>query len=384
MTERLRVLLLIPHLGGGGAEKVTALLARGLSREKYELHLGLMTQAEGAGAVLPGVTVHGLGAARVRAGALGLLRLVWRLRPGVILSNMAHLNFLVLLLRPLFPRGTRVLVRQNGTVSAALAFAGRPALTRHLYRLLYPRADRVICQSRAMAADLTGELGIDPKLIAVLPNPLDEEGIRAARNAPSLWAGGGPHLLSVGRLSDEKGLDLLLEALAAIRRRFPQADLVVVGEGPRRAQLEEQRRRLGLEAAVSFAGQLGSPYLYYPGASLFVLSSRHEGLPNALLEALTAGLPVAAAPASGGVVDLLRKCPGAWLAAEISAPALAQTLAAALEGLPPGQRFVRRFGRESEIAAPPQSAREPAGEFEFTRAFEAYEAQIDALGKVRP
>ena len=83
MTERLRVLLLIPHLGGGGAEQVTALLARGLSREKYELHLGLMTQAEGAGAAFPGVTVHGLSAARVRAGADGLLRLVWRLRPRV-------------------------------------------------------------------------------------------------------------------------------------------------------------------------------------------------------------------------------------------------------------------------------------------------------------
>ncbi|MGA3136300.1 MAG: glycosyltransferase, partial [Terracidiphilus sp.] len=92
----------------------------------------------------------------MRSGAFKLLQLIRRLKPDVILSGMFHLNFLVLLLRPLFPRGTRVLVRQNGTVSAALAFAGLPGYTRLLYRVLYRRADRVICQTRAMAKDLAG------------------------------------------------------------------------------------------------------------------------------------------------------------------------------------------------------------------------------------
>ncbi len=379
MAERLRVLLLTPHLGGGGAERVTALLARGLSREKYELHVGVMTQSGGANAVAPGVAVHGLGVSRVRAGAFGLLRLVRRLKPRVILSNMAHLNFLVLLLRPFFPRGTRVLVRQNGTVSAARAFGGLPSYTGLLYRLLYRHADRVICQSQAMAGDLVGELGIDPELIAVLPNPVDVEGIRAAQGAPHRWTGSGPHLLAVGRLSAEKGFDLLLEALAAIRARFPHADLIVAGDGPEREALEEQRRRLRLETAVRLAGQVASPYRFYSGASIFVLSSRHEGLPNALLEALTAGLPVAAFPASGGVVDLLRGLPGAWLAGEVSAPALASTLTAALEDLHPGQRFVRRFGGERERQAQPEFAGGFAGEFDFARAYEAYEAEIDAI-----
>ena len=100
-AKHVRILLLIPHLGGGGAEQVTALLARGLSREKYELHLGLITQScADAAAFPPWVTIHSLGATRVRGGAVRLVRLVRRLRPDVILSGMAHLNFLVLLLRP--------------------------------------------------------------------------------------------------------------------------------------------------------------------------------------------------------------------------------------------------------------------------------------------
>jgi glycosyltransferase involved in cell wall biosynthesis len=339
MAQRIRILLLIPHLGGGGAEQVTALLARGLSSNKYELHLGLVTQSSAANPSLPPwVVIHALGASRVRAGALPLLRLVQRLKPDVILSGMAHLNFLVLLLRPFFPSGTRVLVRQNATVSAALAHGGLPSYTRLLYRLLYRRADRVICQSRAMAVDLVGELDVEIERITVLPNPVDFDGIRAAKNDPSRWTGPGPHLLAIGRLSQEKGFDLLLQAFAAVRLRFPHADLLIAGAGPEEAALKAQCSSLGLGAAVCFAGHLNRPYSCFPGATLFVLSSRHEGMPNALLEAAAAGLPIVALPSSGGVADLLRDRPGAWLATDISAAALANSLLAALQTLHPEQQ----------------------------------------------
>jgi glycosyltransferase involved in cell wall biosynthesis len=92
-----------------------------------------------------------------------------------------------------------------------------------------------------------------------------------------------------------------------------------------------------------------------------VLSSRHEGLPNALLEAAAAGLPIVALPASGGLVDLLRGQPGVWLAEEITAGALAASLLAALQSLRPGERFVHRF----------------ADQFGMDRAICAYEELID-------
>jgi glycosyltransferase involved in cell wall biosynthesis len=344
MTQRTRILLLIPRLGGGGAQQVMALLARGLSQEKYEVHLGLVTQADAAAASLPPwVTVHALGARRARAGAFPLLRLVWRLRPDVVLSGAPEVSFLVLLLRPIFPPKISVLVRQNGTVSAALAFGGLPRYTRWLYRVLYRHADRVICQSRAMAEDLAQELGIGQEQIAVLPNPVDLEGIRRAEDAPSAWSGAGPHLLAVGRLAPEKGFDLLLEALATVRERFPSADLIIAGSGREEAALKSQCRSLGLEDAVRFAGHVDCPYAFFPGATLFVLSSRYEGMPNALLEAAAAGLPVVALPASGGVANLLRERPGTWLAPEISSEALAAALLAALEAIRPGERFCHAF-----------------------------------------
>ncbi|WP_420236315.1 glycosyltransferase [Telmatobacter bradus] len=332
--QRFRVLLLIPHLGGGGAERVIAQLARGLSRDKYELHLGLITQTEPAPGTVPEwVIVHALAVPRVRSAALPLLRLVRTLQPDLILSGIAHLNFLVLLLKPFFPRATRIVVRQNSTISASLSYDGLPAYTRLLYHLLYLHADRVICQTRAMAEDLAEVVGLHSEAIRVLPNPVDLEAIRAAAHGPVLWQGAGPHLLAIGRLSPEKGFDLLLESMAAVRQHFPAADLKLLGQGPEESRLRMQCKRLGLSEAVHFAGYTEQPYGYFPGATLLVLPSRHEGMPNALLEAAAAGLPLVATPASGGIREFLTGRANAWLASETSTGALTHALLEALTAL---------------------------------------------------
>ena len=344
MARRTRILLLLSHLGGGGAEHVMALLARGLSQEKYEVHLGLVRQAHGSGESLPPwVSVDALNAGRARAAAFPLLRLIWRLRPAVVLSGAAEVSLLVLMLRPLLPRKTSVLVRQNATASSVLAFGSLPRFTRLIYRLLYRHSDHVICQSQAMAKDLAVAAGIGEELIAVLPNPVDLKGIRAAMRAPVARSSSGPQLLAIGRLSPEKGFDLLLKAMVTVRERFPEVRLILAGAGQEETALKSLSSELGLETAVRFAGYVDRPYALLPEATLFVLPSRHEGMPNALLEAAAAGLPLVATPASGGVVDLLRGRPGAWLAKEISAKALAVAIIAALEAIRPGERFSQEF-----------------------------------------
>ena len=365
MTQRPRILLLIPHLGGGGAEQVTALLARHLSREKYEVHLGLVTGAEHGPESLPaGVIQHAIGAKRVRSAAFGLIQLVRQVKPDVILSGMAHLNFLVLLLRSFFPRNASVVVRQNSIASASLAFGDLPAYTQLLYRLLYHRADRMICQTQAMAEDLTRVCRVSKELMAVLPNPVDVSGIRtAAADDSGQWRGTGPHLLAVGRLAPVKGFDLLLQSLGKVRRLYPTADLTIAGAGPEDAQLKQLARELGLEEAVNFAGHVDQPSTFFSGATLFVLSSRHEGLPNALLETAAGGLPLVATPASEGIVDLLRNQPGVWLAAKADADELAEVIIEALRRLQPGQRFVHSFVEQ----------------FDLSKSIQAYERLIDTV-----
>jgi glycosyltransferase involved in cell wall biosynthesis len=336
MRQRLRLLLLIPHLGGGGAERITAILAQYLDRHRFEVHLCLLT-ADGPGAQQPPdwVRVHRLQCSRVRHAWLPLLRLIHAQRPDVILSGMAHLNFLILLLKPFLPRRTRILVRQNTTASAA----ARTRLSRIPYRHLYPRADSIICQSPAMAADLKAHFRLPNSKLQILPNPVN---ITAMPSEPASFST-TLHLLAVGRLSREKGLDLLLHALPRIRTIHPKLRLTILGTGPEASNLHKLATQLGLADAVTFPGYR-DPADYYAASTLFVLPSRYEGMPNVLLEAAAAGLPIVATPCSVGVSDLLQNAPGTWLTASISAESLAETILTALAQLQiPPQRFHHAF-----------------------------------------
>jgi glycosyltransferase involved in cell wall biosynthesis len=334
MATRKRVLFLIPHLGGGGAERVIARLAGGLSTAKYDVHVGLITQTAAHSEALPAsVTVHALGVDRVRAAIVPLIRLIWRLRPDLIFSGIFHLNFLVLLVRPLLPWRTRCVVRQNGLTSNS---AETSVWTRVIYRVLYPRAEAIVCQSETMAGELLGLLG-NAKKLRVLPNPVAVS--IAAQDCSSLWEGRGPHLLAIGRLVPAKGFDMLLQAFALIAERFSAADLTILGHGPEGKALWELSNELGIHPRVHFAGYVEQPEKWFPCASAFVLSSRHDAMPNAMLEAAMAGLAIVATPAHGGVAALLSGQPGTWVAGDISAEALAQVLCTALASLQPEERF---------------------------------------------
>ena len=333
MTQRPKILLLIPHLGGGGAEQVTSLLAQYLDHAQFEVHLGLVTK-DSPGAPRPPrcIRVHRLDLSRVRLAVWALLRLIWEVRPAVVLSGMAHLNFLILMLRPILPLGTTVIVRQNSTASCAQSL-----LTRSLYRWLYPLADAIICQSKAMADDFAEHFSILQTKLSVLANPIDFDTIRNSAKSPAPqpnWpANSHPKLLCVGRLAYEKGMDILFESLVSVRNEFPKVHLLILGTGPEQVKLLTLCRQLGLERAVTFAGYANDPALYYSDASLFVLPSRNEGMPNVLLEAAVAGLPIAATPCCKGVSELLSDVPGVWLASEISAKALSEVVVSALRDI---------------------------------------------------
>lgn len=354
--RRVKILLLIPHLGGGGAEHIIATLACHLSRARYEIHVGLAAQSTATAHDIPQwITVHALSANRVRYSAFNLLRLVWRVRPAVILSGMAHLNLLVLLLRPFLPPRTRLCVRQNGALAATLAVLGPPFLTRPLYAAAHRVADKVICQTTSMAHELRAHLNLDKNKLVVLHNPVDIRAIQTAASGMIAQNSSGPRLLAVARLAPEKGIDLLLDAFAGIRHLFPTAKLEILGSGPCRKALEKQRNALQLEECVHFHGNVPCPAKHFSGISAFVLSSRHEGLPNALLEAAAARIPIIALPASAGLVTLLSEQPGVWLAKEVSATALENSLHEALTALQPNQRFshtwIEAFDQDKAISA---------------------------------
>ncbi|HXZ83910.1 MAG TPA: glycosyltransferase, partial [Myxococcota bacterium] len=215
---RRRILFAIPSLRLGGAERVVALLLRELPRERFELHVALVEAAGEFLAQVPrDVALHDLGAARVRRALAPLVRLARALRPDVIVPNLGYLNLAILSARWLLPRATAIVPIEHTTLSAEVGEQRRPALWRAAYRLLYPRADRIVACSHAIADDLVSSFGLAPGRIRMIRNPIDEPRIEASlASGRSPYPSDGPHVVGVGRLSAVKGYDRLLEAFALV------------------------------------------------------------------------------------------------------------------------------------------------------------------------
>jgi glycosyltransferase involved in cell wall biosynthesis len=312
---RTRVLFALTDLHGGGAQRVVLTLLRHLPRERFELHLALVARVGRFVDDVPmDVRVHDLEARRVRGAAPRLVALVRELRPGVVFSTLYHMNQMLLLLRPLLPRGTRLVIREGITVSEALRRRGGSWLSSGLVRWIYPTADRIVCQCDFMADDLAQHFGVPRAKMTTIYNPLDAARVRLlAGDGPNPFAGAGPgpHLVAMGRLDPQKGFDDLIRALPALLGQRPDAQLWLLGEDgedgrPNLRALESLAGTTGVPAHVHFTGFQENPYAWLAHADLFVLSSRYEGLPNALLEAIAVGCPVVALDRPGGTREILQ------------------------------------------------------------------------------
>ena len=306
VVERRRVAFVLPNLRGGGAERVVVTLLRHLDRRRFQPHL-ILVDAVGPylRELAADVAVHSLEARRVRHALLRLPRILTRLRPSVVVSTQGYMNFALLLARPLLPP-TRLVVRE--VIGERYLEGSRFRTTYYrCYLRLVRRADRIVTQSDAAAGEMRARVRARPGQVIRLYNPVDAgEVARRGRTALSPFDRPGPNIVAAGRLSHQKGFDLLLEALAQAVATGVSGSLTVLGEGPDRAALMARAQALGLEAAVRFAGFQDNPYAYFANADVFVLSSRYEGLPNVVLEALACGCPVVAFDCPHGVREIIR------------------------------------------------------------------------------
>ena len=333
--SRQSILFLIPSLQGGGAERVVVTLLQHLDRSKFHLALAVVDTREAAyrDDVPEDVEFIDLGCTRVRYALPKIVRLIWQRRPDVVFSTLGHLNLALAIIRPLLPNGVRYIARETSIVSENIRSCGRPSLWRWAYRRFYGRFDSVVCQSQYMRDDLMANFALSAHKAVVINNPVDMDRVRQLAAAP-LETGFEPtrgedgaapiQLVAAGRLSSEKGIDLLIEALALCGN--PRLRLTILGEGPLRGDLERLARDKGVSQQVRFAGFQKNPYPFFARADAFVLSSRFEGFPNVVLEALACGTPVIAMPAPGGVKEILEGMPGCVLAESVSAESLAEAI----------------------------------------------------------
>jgi glycosyltransferase involved in cell wall biosynthesis len=291
----------------------------------------------------PRVEVVDLRAPAVVPALPALVRLLNARRPSVLLSACANSNVVAVAAARLARASVRVVVCEPTTLSRVALDTRRVRhrLVPPAARWAYARADAVVAISEGVADDLETALKIPRARVHVIPNPLTP-GIFAEAAAPSQHAwlrdGGAPVLLSVARLTPAKDLPTLLHAFARLRAVLP-ARLLVLGEGEERKRLEALVRRLGLDADVDLAGYAANPYPAMAAADAFVLSSRREGLPTVLLEALALGAPIVATDCPSGPREILEDGRLGRLVPPRDPAALAEAMLAALaERRSPPQR----------------------------------------------
>lgn len=347
-----RIAIFLPNLGGGGAERALITLSGQLAVLGYKVDLVVGAEGGELADEVPGsVGVVKLGAERVARAWWPLLRYVRRSRPHALLSTLEHANVLVILLSP-FMRGTRVVIREanTATVDTGSTGLGGKALLAAM-RAFYPAAPTVIAVSEGVASELKGRLGVPPEKIRVIANPVITPELFELAKQPLTdpwFEDDVPVVLAVGRLVPQKGFDTLLDAFAGVKARRPDARLLVLGEGPLRGDLERRVKELGLTGSVRLPGFIRNPFPYMANADVFVLSSRWEGLPNALIQAMAVGAPVVATDCRSGPDEILEGNRYGHLVPVDEPSSMSQAILGVLDG---DKRIVDQEWTEKYLAA---------------------------------
>lgn len=299
---------------GGGAERVAANLANNWAASGHQVavvtlaprnldfyalrptvgRISLELSTDSGGRLLTGLRQNLRRVSKLR-------RVLREFRPSIALGMMTNANVLLALATSRLPGVLRIGSEHIHPPQAPLT---------NIWE--YLRATSYGCLDAVTALTIETSVWLAEntraRKVPVIPNPvLWPLPVHAPiRDCALLLPAGRRTVLAVGRLEHQKGFDLLFDAFSPLATKFPLWDLVILGEGRLRKDLESQIARLGLDGRVKLIGQVGNVGDWYGASDVYVLSSRFEGFPNTLLEAMAHGLPAVAFDCDTGPRDIVR------------------------------------------------------------------------------
>jgi glycosyltransferase involved in cell wall biosynthesis len=345
--KRPEIFVCLPNFSGGGAEKVMTLVAHLLSSKSrnaleeklsdhncspiapailsqkractyQEWNLSHVTKSafdvtcvvlddEGPlkSVVSERCNIENLQLPSARRAIVSLVKLFRQRKPKIVISTLAYFNFVVVLaLMASRHMPKRMIVREANIPSSTIESLPMRWLGRFLYKWLYNRADIVICNSSETLDELV-DLGVDRTRVALIPNPVDIEGVRKQAQEvfvlPHFLDPSLPLFVSLGRLTKQKGMDRLITWVASMGSK---ANLLIIGQGAERDELERLIDSNALTGRAKIIDFQDNPFPYMSNADAVLLGSRWEGLPNVALEALALGKQVVATTHCGGLLDI--------------------------------------------------------------------------------
>ena len=316
---RPRILLVLGALDGGGAERVAVNILNRCDSSRVDIRLGLLRRS--------GPYLAEVAADRI-ADASKITAMVRETRPDLVMSFGMGINLLVALAMMRLGRDRPLWIcREDSNTDAEIANLTGLEIGRATVRALvghaYRSADAVLSVSSDLAARLERRLRVRRDRISVIHNPTDIARIIEAGKQPIVDPPTRPFIVTAGRMTRQKGQDVLLKAFAA-SGAARDCELVILGEGPLEEQLRAQAAALSIDERVRFAGFQENPWAWFARAKLFVLSSRWEGFGNVIAEAMACGAPVLSTDCDFGPREQIVHGESGWLVAVDDAGALAE------------------------------------------------------------
>lgn len=297
----------LPDLTLGGAERVWVSFASGLAARGHAVELVVGGSSSGYLSELHrDVKLVRLPPVRLSLLAVPLSNYLRRVRPKTLLATMVGANLVASVAWRMAGAKSKLIVRE-ACAPAGASSTWRERLDPTLRWLCYRYADAIIAPAGAVAVQLKARLPASAHhRIRMIPNPIEIQRILqlALEPKPQVMQGELACVVGCGRLSPKKAFEVLIEAFALVLKQ-KAARLVILGEGSERAALESLANRLGISASVVFAGVVANPFCHFAHAQVFVLSSRSEGFPNVLLQALACGANVVSTNCETGPSEIL-------------------------------------------------------------------------------
>jgi len=300
----VKIVLVIPTLKQGGAEKIMSDLANTWAVQGHDIHLILLAKSEIFYSMNKSISIYNLGF--VNTGAVGeilselktfikLRKLIKKIRPLFILSFMEKYNVFTLLASSFLNQNVFVSDRSSPRKK-------EPFSTRILRKITYRYASGIVAQT-SLAKEIL-QADTKNKNISVIPNPLKNH--RDILNIKKEKI-----IINVGRLIPEKGQEFLFKAFAAINNK--DWKLVILGDGPLKTQLEVLARQLNIADKIYMPGTVKNVDEWLARSSIFAFTSVSEGFPNSLVEAMAAGLPCVSFDCDAGPKDIIENAKNGFL-----------------------------------------------------------------------
>jgi len=305
-----KIVVFISDLDCGGAQRVVIALLSGFLEQEYLVDLVV---ARGGGVLKSEVPEHvrvinlcdekqGKYTLFVKS-LTGLVKHLNDVRPDAVLSSITGANLVAVVAKYLSRSKANFVLRHENTGLDI----GRKLLV-WAVKVLYSRADSVVAVSSITALDLSADFGVPKNKLHVIENPVDTKQIQKKAKSPFIhsWFQGNhiPVLLAVGRLYPQKDFETLIKAFSLLLKERP-VRLIILGEGPEREKLEHLIKQFGIQKSVDLPGIKQNPYPWMKAATLFVMSSRWEGFPVGLMEAMALGCKIVATDCRSGPRELL-------------------------------------------------------------------------------